>query len=751
MFRHRRRETPVTLDSVDGVGLPAVGEPKATSSWEQQEVKIGTKLIGSFIIVALICGIVGGIGYYGLTKTASSIDEIGGTALPSIQNLQVIKQCGTDVKCVQRTMLDPGLDKAMVDSQMALIGEARTTYEEAWKTYEPLPHTPREAELWKQFVPAWNKWRADNNVFFQKIREVHALDLGNPYELEAHVIRAGRDHYLLEMRLHEAIQSADGTIDTVKNSAECAFGRWYSQFTTSNPELQALLQEAHAAHERVHRAAHDIKSALDAANKPAAKQLFDDDWEPAVQAFRAKLHAIEAIAVQGTKLYEEARQQAMGPCLTTQTAANDLLDQIVKLNQDVGDAEVKAGTAAAGSAKAMSIGAVIVGVLLALGFGFVISRAITKPISLIVARIKDIAQGEGDLTQRVDDKAKDELGELGRWFNAFVKKVHDIVAEVAGATREVASAATQIAASSEEMAQGMSQQTQQTTQVSSAVEEMSSTVVEVARKSADAAGTADDAGKQATEGGRIVAETVTGMKTIAEVVNSSASAINELGKRGEQIGQIIGVINDIADQTNLLALNAAIEAARAGEHGRGFAVVADEVRKLAERTTQATEEVAESIKAIQSETNAAVERMSAGHANGGRGREAGRAGRFLAAGHRGWFEQGGDDDPGDRRRSRRAVGRQRRDRPERREHQRGDPSERRGRRPGGQRRHATEQQGRIAPATRGAVQTGDHAHRVTQPMCRGPGECIRRPTHNTWCSPPGRGAGSTQQPPDPGR
>ena len=132
------------------------------------------------------------------------------------------------------------------------------------------------------------------------------------------------------------------------------------------------------------------------------------------------------------------------------------------------------------------------------------------------------------------------------------------------------------------------------------------------------------------QGGKVVGETIEGMKRIADVVNKSAETVKELGKSSDQIGEIIGVIDDIADQTNLLALNAAIEAARAGEQGRGFAVVADEVRKLAERTTKATKEIAGMIKKIQSDTTGAVQSMEAGH-EGGRARDrlADKAGTSL--------------------------------------------------------------------------------------------------------------------------
>jgi methyl-accepting chemotaxis protein len=252
----------------------------------------------------------------------------------------------------------------------------------------------------------------------------------------------------------------------------------------------------------------------------------------------------------------------------------------------------------------------IIGAMLV--YGWMFSRVLGRPVNELIERIRDIAQGEGDLTQRVAVRSGDEIGQLAGWFNKFVERMHDVMVEVSGNTNNVAAASTQIAASSEEMAAGMQQQTDQITQMSAAVEQMSASVIEVARKSVDAAGRAQDSGKAAGEGGKVVEETIQGMRAIAEAVTAGASSVQELGRRGEQIGEIIKVINDIADQTNLLALNAAIEAARAGEHGRGFAVVADEVRKLADRTTKATEEIAQSIQAIQQETQGAVARMHTG-------------------------------------------------------------------------------------------------------------------------------------------
>jgi methyl-accepting chemotaxis protein len=240
-------------------------------------------------------------------------------------------------------------------------------------------------------------------------------------------------------------------------------------------------------------------------------------------------------------------------------------------------------------------------------------RAVVQSLKRLTGMVQDIAEGEGDLTKRLEVSSNDELGELAKWFNSFLDKMHNVVSEVAQNADLVARAGDDISQNARQSAERAHVQSDRTCRVATAMLEMSATVQQVSDNSQTAATSARKAAQAAHQGGRVIEETLATMNAIADSSRNVAARIAGLGKRSEQIGKIIAVIEDIADQTNLLALNAAIEAARAGEQGRGFTVVADEVRKLAERTTHATKEISTMIAAIQTEMTEASRAMDQGN------------------------------------------------------------------------------------------------------------------------------------------
>ncbi|ELP3490732.1 methyl-accepting chemotaxis protein [Pseudomonas aeruginosa] len=257
----------------------------------------------------------------------------------------------------------------------------------------------------------------------------------------------------------------------------------------------------------------------------------------------------------------------------------------------------------------LGLGAAVLGLLVL----WLSARGVTRPILGVAHMLRDIASGEGDLTQRLPHTGRDELGELAGWFNRFLDKLQPIIRDVKVSVRDARSTADQSAAISSQTSAGMQQQFREIDQVATASHEMTATAQDVARSAAQAADAARGADQATRDGLALIDRTTQSIDSLAANLTSAMGQVEQLASSSEEIGSVLEVIRAIAEQTNLLALNAAIEAARAGDAGRGFAVVADEVRNLARRTQDSVEQIRGVIEGLQQGTRDVVDAMHGSH------------------------------------------------------------------------------------------------------------------------------------------
>ena len=367
--------------------------------------------------------------------------------------------------------------------------------------------------------------------------------------------------------------------------------KYWSQFEASEAAVQATLQEISALD-------------IDSAQQAEARQLMQKH-QALGSAYRNSLRAFETSGLEPTAGDQAARG-------IDRDFSEHLSDLALRLNQQAQQQSVQINQAASSALwvglVSLCVAAVLIGVL----SQWLVNRRLVNPITHLIRQIEQLSHGR--LGQPINSHRADELGTLARAANQLRDFLEDTFGQLKRSTGELDRASGELNTIATRMAQGSRDQFSRTDQVATAMQEMSASAVQVAQHAAEAAHAADDVDSNAQQSAAVMQQTIAAMQAMLQQINHTTEVIQRLEGDSSRIGKVLDVIQGIAEQTNLLALNAAIEAARAGEAGRGFAVVADEVRTLAQRTAESTSEIQQIINDVQTGAGEAVKAIASGQA-----------------------------------------------------------------------------------------------------------------------------------------
>lgn len=576
-----------------------------------KNLTIKKKLLGSFGIIALISLVLGGIALVEGKTSTSALTEIADVRLPSITGLAEMERGRLAIDVVEEALGSNLTDAEGRKEFLAAMEEAVAKAKAGRELYEPLPHTAEETVEWQKFVPAWDAWWKAHSDYIAAERAYAAFDVLNPTLVQRDLERFRGAHFKLQMDLRALIDGT-ATMEGGDDPTVCGLGEWLPRFTTTNTQLADLVASIKPSHDKTHGLVREVKALLARGDAEGARALFQGDLRTSVSETLAKFDEIIAKVEEANGL------------IGNMTAAMEVVDglapdvesgmgELLRINFAVAKDQADVARTRAASLEVVSLIALILGVLIAVALGLLVSRSVTLPIIRAAAMLKDISEGEGDLTKRLVTPNKDEIGDMAEYFNRFVEKLQDIVGQMSANAHSVAASATQLSSVSEQTAGNVQVLSNKTTTVAAAAEEASANTLSVAASMEEASinlsSVASATEQMSATIGEIASNSERARMISTEAGQQAASVssmMQELGRAAQEIGKVTETITDISSQTNLLALNATIEAARAGAAGKGFAVVANEIKDLARQTALATEDIKSKIAGVQGSSGSAI-------------------------------------------------------------------------------------------------------------------------------------------------